>query len=147
MASKRCRMPSVTFMRAVRALSPSPLRYTVSSRSLPSSSFHTEENQMHTTCADVQKTTMTRRRSSDYSLPKLQPWRMQSEQHEEAEEEGGEGEEEGEETGAHRAMAEMIFGIVFSRPMNTCKRRCIFVEVAAAVPPSSLEDKPETGAV
>jgi hypothetical protein len=79
---------------------------------------------------------MTQRRSSNYSLPKLQTWRMPSWRHEEAEEEGGEGEEEeeeeGEETGAH---AETIFGTVFSRHTNACKRRCIFVEVAVVPPP------------
>ena len=61
---------------------------------------------------------------------------MPSEQHEEAEEEGGEGEEEeGEETGAHRAMAETIFGIVFSRPMNTCKSILLSLQ-----PPPSLRN-------
>ena len=63
---------------------------------------------------------------------------MLSGQHEEAEEEGGEGQEDGEETAAHRARAETpetTFGTVFSRHTKACRKRCIFVEVAAAVPP------------
>ena len=86
---------------------------------------------MHTMCAHVRKTTMTHRRSNDYSPPTPHPRRMTIGRHEEEEEEEAEEEdEEEEETGTRRhTIVEMTSGNVFSRHTNACRPRCTFVEV------------------